>query len=153
MVCCITVINVKSITAWILHFNKKISFFLSRTLTPHIFCRGLYLCLKRCIAERDGSYFLWLLFTLSTAHGQRYVPHERWFRNIHKDEGPVNDEAGSFTVWAQFEVLLYGDPAVAVKPLTCAGLTAQVGEIQYLHNFATGVSFAFCLSRCQVLSH
>lgn len=94
----------------------------------------------------DGSYFLWLLFTLSTSHGQHYVPHERWFRNIRKDEGPVNDEVGSFTVSAPFEALVYGDPAVALKPLTCAGLSAQVGEIQYLHNFATGVSFAFLVS-------
>lgn len=91
---------------------------------------------------RDSSYFLWLLFTLSTSHGQHYVPHERWFRNIHKDEGPVRDEVGSFTVSAPFEVLVYegggggggggGGPAVCtLKPLTCAGLTAQMGEIQY----------------------
>lgn len=61
-----------------------------------------------------------------------------------------NDEAGSFTVSAPFEVLVYGDAAVALKPLTCAGLTAQVGEIQRLHNFATGVSFAFPVSLSSV---
>lgn len=108
-------INVKSITAWILYFNNRISSFLSffffsqRALThtaspaesPFIFA------LEGCITVRDSSYFLWLLFTLSTSHGQHYVPHERWFRNIHKDEGPVRDEVGSFTVSAPFEVLVY----------------------------------------------
>lgn len=99
---------------------------------------------------RDGSYLLWLLFTLSASRGQHYVLHERLFRNIHKDESPANDGVGSFTVLAPFEVLVYEDAAVALKPLTCAGLTAQVGEIQYLQNFATGVSFASLVSLSSV---
>ena len=33
--------------------------------------------------------------------------------------------------------------------VTRAGLTAQMGEIQHLRNFATGVSFAFFLFLCQ----
>lgn len=95
--------------------------------------------------------FIFSVATFHFIHGQHYVPHERWFRNIHKDEGRVNGEVGSFTAPAPFEVLVYADPAL--KPLTCAGLTAQVGGIQRLHNFATGVSFAFCCFSAGRLSH
>lgn len=75
-----------------------------------------------------------------------YFPHDRWFRNIHKDQGPANDETRSFTVPAPFDFLLYGAPPAVLKALAWAGLTAQVGETQIVHNFSTGGSFAFLVS-------
>lgn len=51
------------------------------------------------------------------------------------------------------DYLTFEAPAVALKPLTCAGLSAQVGEIWYLHKAATGVSFTFLASLSKRLSH
>lgn len=51
------------------------------------------------------------------------------------------------------DCLTFEAPAVALKPLTCAGLSAQVGEIRYLHTAATGVSFTFLASLSKRLSH
>lgn len=50
---------------------------------------------------------------------------ERWSRNNGQDEGTVNDER--LNVWTSqppFDGL-----AMAMKPVTCAGQSSQVGEI------------------------
>lgn len=149
------VINVKSITAWILYFNNRISsFFFPRAWThtaspaePFMFA------LKGCITVRDSSYFLWLLFTLSTSHGQHYAPHERWFRNIHKDEGPVRDEVGSFTVSAPFEVLVYVGGVLRFARWSLWHVQDWLlrwEKFSILHDFATGVSFGVLVSLSSV---
>lgn len=121
------------------HFNNKTSWFSIKDFkTQRSFCRAPGL--RCCITVQR------LVFPAASLPAVGVMFHMRdGLRNIHEDATESDPPPSQLCLRLWFTEI--------PEPLTCAGLTAQVGGIQQFSHFATGVSFAFSCVSVKRLSH